>query len=227
MILANGRITATQRPDFPWGTTHTNSRDNSKIWKVDRPVTMNYEIPMDWHHIIPWKVLRNGWSALATSGQWDVLSEWADLWGLGNVPAVVTGMKNGALGAPDNDNMWNKLAWAEWNLVEGPRNANRAPGDDPGSDGLDAFEGIGIPNKVRSRSLILKSIYTKMRNWEMTTATIQATEVKPLLQDFQKLRPYKKSPISMFDPEVWVLVTEGRINKFGVADKHPTWKKKP
>lgn len=225
MILPNGRITATARPDFPWGTQHTNTRNNRRIWKADRPVPMNYQIPMDWHHIIPWKVLRNGWSALATSGRWEVLTAWAELWGLDDVPAIVNSMQNGTLGLPNNARMWNKLCWAEWNLVEGPTNGNRAAGDDPGSNGLDAFEGIGMPNNVRKRSLVLKSIYTQMRNWTMLTANITATQTKTLVQDFKRPRPYKKSPISMFDPKVWELVTQGRINRFGIADKHPTWKK--
>jgi hypothetical protein len=225
MILSSGQITATVRPNFPWRIQHTNTRDNRQIWKVDRPVPMSYEIPMDWHHIIPWRVLRNGWSALATSGRWEVLTAWAELWNLSNVPGIVNSMQNGNLGHPNNENMFNKLCWAEWNLVEGPTNGNRAPGDDPGSDGLDSFEGIGMPNNVRNRSLILKSIYTQMRNWEMNTANITASQAKLLLQDFKKLSPYKRSPISMFDPKVWVLVEQGRINKFGLADKHPTWKK--
>lgn len=225
MIQGNGQIITTLRPDFPWVIQHTNTRNNRRIWKKDRPVPMSYEIPMDWHHIIPWKVLRNGWSALATSGRWKVLTAWVELWGLNNVPGIVDSMQNGNLGAPNNANMWDKLCWAEWNFVEGPTNGNRALGDDPGSDGLDAFESIQMPNNVRNRSLILKSIYTQMRNWTLTTANITMPQEKTLLLDFKKLKSYTRSPISRFDPKVWKLVTRGRINKFGLADKHPTWQK--
>jgi len=225
MILNNGQITATERPGFPWDEEHTNTRNNKQIWKIDRPVPLNYEIPMDWHHIIPWRVLRNGWDALATSNRWEVLTEWVNLWNIINVPTVINSMQNGNLGAPDNAIMWDKLCWAKWNLVEGPTNGNRTPGDDPGSDGLDAFEGIGMPNNVRNRSLILKSIYTQMQNWTMITANITALQTKNLLNDFKKMREYKNSPISMFDPKVWKLVTIGRIDIYGNATNHPTWKK--
>jgi len=223
MILNNGTITATQRPDFPWNIKHTNTRDNSKIWKLDRPIPINYEIPMDWHHIIPWKVLRDGWSALATSGRWDVLKEWVNLWGFDEV-TIINNMRNGVLGSPDNANMWDKLCWAEWNIVEGPNNDLRI--DDPGSDDVDTFNGFRMPSNLRDRSNILQLIYTQMKGWDKTKGNISEKEAKPLLQSFKKLNSYKKSPISMFNPEIWELVAEGRINRFGLADKHPTWRKR-
>ena len=181
---------------------------------------------MDWHHMIPWNTLRDGWSALATSGRWEVLTEWVELWQLPNVPQIIRDMQQGNLGAPRNGQMWDKLCWSEWNLVEGPTNGNRASGDDPGGTGFDAFESARMPNNIRGRSQILKSIYTQMRNWQRTTATITAQQGRTLMKDFKALRRYKSSPIPRFDPSVWQLVTEGRINRYGVADKHPTWRKR-
>jgi hypothetical protein len=227
MIEKSGNIIVTERPAFPWNIKHTNTRDNRKIWEIDRPIPINYEVPMDWHHIIPWNVLRNGWSALATSRRWEVLRQWTSLWGLDdNVTTIVNNMQNGVLGPPINAIMWDKLCWAEWNIVEGPTNGNRMQGDDPGGEGLDTFEGYKIPNNLRDRSIILKSIYTQMKDWRSTTDNITKTDAKPLLKDFEKLKPYTRSPISMFSPKIWELVTPGRIDRFGQADVHPKWRKK-
>ncbi len=229
MILPNGQITANNRPEFAWHNTekHTNTRNNARMWKVDRPVPLNYEIPMDWHHMIPWKVLRNGWSALATSGRWDALQAWIDTWGLTNVPTIVASMRQESLAAPQNAAMFDKLCWAQWNLVEGPTNGNRAPGDDPGADGLDAFEGRNMPNNLRARSLILKAIYTQMRDWRIDKADVTEADAVALKNGFKNLLPYKQTPIPRFDPSIWALATQGRIDQYGVAElkKHPKWKK--
>lgn len=224
MITANGTITLTARPAFPWGTAHTDSKNNRKLWKTGRPVPLNYEIPMAWHHIIAWRYLRDGWSALATSQQWDAIFAWADCWKLDyDTGGLVDLMQAGALGAPHNSDMFDMLCWAEFNLVEGPSETNRT--DDPGSEALDPFEGLKAPSNVRNRTQTLKSIFTIIKPWAANKDDVSDKDAKNLIQDFKKLRTSSRSPISMFDPKLWELVAEGRHDKYGNASRHPTWKK--
>lgn len=224
MILADGTITATARPNFPWTDTHTATRDNDKLWKVDRPIPLNYNIPMAWHHMIPWRYLRDGWSALATSQRWKVLAAWIDTWNLDiATDTLIAAMQTGTLGTPNNATMYDKLCWNQLNLVEGPNGDCRT--DDPGSDKFDVFEGKAMSTNLRNRSQTLKSIFTVIKPWAPTFAGVTDKDAKSLIQDFAKLRTYNNTPISMFDPKLWVLQVDGKYDAFGNASRHPTWKK--
>ena len=226
-MLANGTFNATdQRPAFPWTTAHTNSRNNKRLWTVDRPVPLNYEIPMAWHHLIPWNKLRNSWSALAASGQWEVLLAWLKLTDIGAADTRIGEMQTGTLGTVNASAIETSMCWAQWNLVEGPKEDNRT--DDPGGDGFDNFGGIKFSSNVRSRSQILHQIYTKVSTWQVNTNTVSGADAKLLLGLFAQLKSYKNSPISLFEPKAWVIVNAGRIDGYGLTTsggRHPTWKK--
>lgn len=223
----NGTFNANDaRPNFPWPVQHTNTRDNNKIWVRDRPVPLNYEIPMDWHHMIPWNVLRDSWSALATSARWEVLEAWLGLLSVNDADQRLAEMKAGTLGPVDAQDITEKLCWARWNLVEGPYNGNRT--DDPGGDGFDDFAYLAMSSNVRARAQVLKSIYTTVKDWTYNDATLTKTGTKGLLADLGKVKAYKQSPIAMFEGKAWSLVDAGKIDKFGLTTsggRHPTWKK--
>ena len=225
MILANGTIVATVRPNFPWNVVHTETRNNRRIWRTDRPVPLNYSTPMDWHHMVPWNALRDGWSALASSGRWETITPWLVLLGVDDVATRVDEMTNNNLAMPHTQAIWEKLCWAKWNLVEGPNNTYRT--DDPGGDAVDSFGGINMTSSLRARSAAASSVYNKIGNWLPTLATLTADDTKNLKKEFADLKTYKNTPIHMFDAKTWVLEDEGRIDRFGLAinNRHPTWKK--
>lgn len=222
MILSDGRITIPSRPEFAWRSIkHTDTKNNRRIWTLDRPVPLNYDVPMAWHHIIPWKDLRDGWSALATSHRWEVLKKWIELLEVPDVNGTIKKMQSGTLSPSSGNSMLEKLCWAKWNLVEGPSNRT----DDPGSDALDVFNGARIPNNVRDRSNILNLIHGQIKLWNSTKSNIKENETRHLVANFSQLRKYKNSPISAFNPKVWVLVSESRRTASGSPLKHATWKK--
>ena len=221
----NGTFNATDaRPNFHWTDTHTNTRNNNKIWPLDRPVPLNYEVPMDWHHMIPWNILRNWWSALATSGRWEVLEVWMALALVEDLDTRLSEMQASNLGTVDALEITGRMCWAKWNLVEGPNNTNRT--DDPGGDAFDSFSGSKFSSKVRDRSQTLNQIYTRVSNWAYNNNTLSAGDGKSLISELEKLKPYKSSPISMFESSAWQMVNAGKIDKFGLTTsggRHPTW----
>jgi hypothetical protein len=235
----NGTFNATDvRPEFHWGkypppgtaatVQHTNTKNNRKIWSTDRPVDILYEVPMDWHHMIPWNVLRNSWSALATSKRWEVLEVWIGLIAVENAAQRLSEMKAGNLDNGEvQDDITERICWAPWNLVEGPNNTNRT--DDPGGDGFDAFSGSKFSNNVRSRSQILNQIYTQVKGWAYNEATLSADQCKSLVKSLGSLS--RNTPIVMFQDSAsaWEVVDPGKIDKYGLATppsgRHPTWRK--
>jgi hypothetical protein len=221
---ADGTFGATDaRPGFPWPVTHTSSRNNNKLWKTDRPVPLNYDIPMDWHHMMPWNAIRNSWSALVTSGRWEAIATWLGLLSDDDPETRLTEMKAGNLASIPAQDLTEKLCWAKWNLVEGPNNTNRT--DDPGGDGFDKFTTPKFSNNVRTRSQTLHSIYDLVRQWAADKSDVSDKDAKLLSEWFIAVRPYKSSPIAMFEPPAWTIVKDGKFDNFGNASRHPTWKK--
>jgi hypothetical protein len=224
MITADGTINLAARPASPGG--HTSTRNNMRLWRGDwRPVPLNYDVPMDWHHIIPWNTLRDGWSALCGSGRWEVIAEWLNLMDVADGRTRISEMRNNALAMPHTQDMHTRLCWSKWNLVEGPTNGNRT--DDPGGDDVDSFSGLKTSNGLRDRSQMLSLIFHVMRNWDSTLTNLTQADTRALLSYFVRLRPYKRTPIHLFDDKTWVLVDAGKIDRFGLAihNKHPTWRK--
>jgi hypothetical protein len=133
-------------------------------------------------------------------------------------------MQAGNLGAVDAQDITEQMCWAKWNLVEGPNNTNRT--DDPGGTAFDVFSGSKFSSNVRDRSQVLNQIYTRVRNWAFNANTLSAADGKSLLSELGKLKPYKNSPISMFEGSAWQVVDAGKIDKFGLTTsggRHPTW----
>jgi hypothetical protein len=212
------------RPGFPWQQlAHTESRNNSKLWKVDRPVPLNYSIPMDWHHMMPWNAIRDAWSAVITSARWDIVENWLGLLSVDDSGTRLQEMQAGNLGGNERDELSEKLCWAKWNLVEGPNNTNRV--DDPGGEGFDKFTTLKFSNSVRDRCQIVNSIYQTVRNWTVNKNDVSDSDAKALNGLFTSLRAYKGSPIAMFEPAAWVVEKDGKYDGFGNPSRHPTWKK--
>lgn len=216
------------RPDFAWpDVRHSSTKNNRRVWPLDRPVPLNYEVPMDWHHMIPWNTLRDAWSALAASQRWEVIEAWLNLLSVEDADQRLAEMKAGTLNTVDAEDLTEKLCWAKWNLVEGPTNGNRT--DDPGGEGFDNFSGLKFSNNVRDRSQTLNMIYSTARNWRADDTTLSPAATKGVLADLQKLKSYKNSPIPAFEGPAWAVVDAGRIDNFGLANppagRHPKWKK--
>ena len=66
---ADGSLTGT-RPAWAWNIAHTDTRDNAKIWpSLERPIPISYSMPMTWHHVLGWDILKKTWSSLAFSAR--------------------------------------------------------------------------------------------------------------------------------------------------------------
>lgn len=243
------------RPNWPWVDAHTETRNNRKIWKTDRPVPFNYSVPMDWHHIVPWNQLCAGWNrihGMATAVAdaidpaarrrqekniklaWDVLQSWLHAAGARDAARTIRQMKAGNYN--DQEDMAEKVCWAKWNLVEGPTNTYRTLtaedplGGDPGGDSCDPFS-CGSGN-LRARSLSLVAWAGELRTGNLAT-------LKTRLHAF---RSYRNVALQKFDVGVWerltgaryelfkrpIWVSEGRFDRFGNAtspNHHAKWRK--
>ena len=65
----DGTLTGT-RPDWAWTIAHTDTRDNHALWSdAERPIPIGYSMPMTWHHVLGWDILKKTWSSLAYSAR--------------------------------------------------------------------------------------------------------------------------------------------------------------
>ena len=65
----DGTLTGT-RPDWAWTIAHTDTRDNRALWSdAERPIPIGYSMPMTWHHVLGWDILKKTWSSLAYSAR--------------------------------------------------------------------------------------------------------------------------------------------------------------
>jgi hypothetical protein len=228
MLEPNGTITTNNRPDFPWEEKHTLTEDNLKLWKINRPVPISYHLNMDWHHIIPWSVLRNGWKTLAKSKEWDVLAAWMALFGsIDNANELLGRMKNSTLTGVEGDKIGAEICWPKWNLVEGPHNELRE--DDPGDKSMDTFTGIHVPNNLRKRCLLLMAVNTLLKSYSPpSTENTKQNQSKYLINAFRNMIPFRNTPITRFNPDLWVISKEVTIinNPNPLKIKHPHWKKR-
>jgi hypothetical protein len=216
------------RPAWPWNDAHTNTRNNTKLWKIDRPIPILYDTPFEWHHMIPWNMLRDGWSVLATAQRWETLTVWIGTLNVANPAGLISAMKVGALTGAQAGPLIDAICWAKWNLVEGPMHRT----DDPGAL-FDKFATRAASNNLRSRSQTLNLIFTALSNAVAAGAPALATPktTKSIADEFTKSRFNKNTAIQMFEPAVWEKLTEGKIDHNtglvvnALVANHPTWRK--
>ncbi len=215
-ISRDGTYSDSSRPKFCWDDKHTDTYalQHREPWRRSTYFPRGYEIPMAWHHMVPWPILREGWSALATLNRWDVLCAWMESL---EVSSPLIGQCIGAMADGryrDNIDLSEWVCWAKWNLVEGPEGDLRS--DDP-KDGraLDRFDYATMPDALRGRASIAVEIYGKLHtvithhNSPDTAAAEIQRACRKLLAQFRSLAG--QNNISMFDIRAWVKTEAGKF----------------
>lgn len=245
------------RPAWVWAEEgHTVIRNNRNVWQQDRPIPINYDLPLDWHHIVPWNQLRDGWNrihaitqesgaASNASGErqriaridkaWEVLRLWLHSAGLNDSREIIAQARNGNLNHADD--LAGRICWAKWNLVEGPTNTYRTltdrdpSGGDPGGDHCDPFyNGTG---NLRDRS----------QNLVAWASELASTNLEALLRRHSVFNAYRNVQLTRMNGATWERVmgdaylryqrlewvSEGRFDQYGAAtsaNHHPKWRKR-
>jgi len=253
-MTATGRL-ETARPAWPWPDPHTTVAGNRKLWLKDRPIPLNYDLPLDWHHIVPWNKLRDGWNRLhdyttaaalpdpradkervrnATKA-WEVLRLWLHAVGLDESKAIIAQFQAGNFN--DAIDSAGHICWAKWNLVEGPTNTHRTliaedpKGGDPGGDSFDPF--FHGSRNLSERSNALSA-------W---TGELAAAAPNKLNKRHAALCKLRNTPLAVLDPDTWdrlqgekyklykrpTWTSEGLFDDFDnakSANHHPKWRKR-
>jgi hypothetical protein len=180
----NGLIVNLGRPASPADWQHTETRSNRKIKNYPEGISSALSIEMGWHHMMPWNTIRDGWNNLIVNEHWNVLDSWCKH--LGFTDRIGPLLEN----AITRDDLKTSLCWSTWNIVEGPTNRT----DDPGEE-FDRFTAQKLPSNLRNRCLYIEQLFFELRKAEIDT--------KNVLKIFDNLKPYKKSPIHMFNFDEW------------------------
>lgn len=255
-MMKNGALQP-ERPAWVWaGEGHTVIRMNQKIWLKDRPIPMNYDLPLDWHHVVPWNQLRDGWNRVHAITQeppvvgnpgadrqrvarvekaWEVLRLWLHAAGLSDSKHIVAQARAGQLN--HQDDLAGRICWAKWNLVEGPTNTYRTlcdqdpVGGDPGGDNCDPFYNGSSGLRERSQSLVA---------WAGELASADLVALAKRLESF---KAYRNVQLPRMAAAIWERVegeayklykrpqwvSEGRFDKYDAAtsdNHHPKWRKR-
>lgn len=208
------------RPSEPKGWHRTNTKSSRWHWKANpQPVPSNHEVPMTFHHVIGWQRIWQMWNHLIIKNRWDVISEWAYLLQIDQED--VDAMQTVSLG--DVDPVVEKVCWSAWNMVEGPNGSNRT--DDPNltRQDLDFFT-FGGSSSARSRITELRALFSAMTVALKADANEDRAfdDLRKLFRSFRHLR---NRDIVQFDESMWEMVTPGKYDRFGNAERHTTWRK--
>jgi hypothetical protein len=148
-----------------------------------------------------------------------VIGEWAYLMGIDQDD--VDAMQRGNL--PEVDPVVEKVCWSAWNMVEGPAGSNRTDEPNLTKQDLDFFT-FGGSGSARSRVIELRALFHAMT----VALRADANEDRPF-DDLRKLlkanRHLRNGQIVKFDESMWEMVTPGKYDKFGNAERHTTWRK--
>jgi len=142
-IMANGAF----------GGNYPNERDNSPAgWQRSR---LAPDIDWKYHHIISWKTLRDTWQGLLMCQSWKALAFYVKALGIDDV-AMVNRLMSGALSYQDQAELFSRLSWPQWNIVEGP-----ADRDDEGGSDVDLFT-HGLIGTEPGRMAAIATLYRAM-----------------------------------------------------------------
>ncbi len=109
-----------------------NERDSVPFhWKRTQLVP---DISWKYHHIIPWQTLRDTWQALLMCDYWKGYVLYVKVIGVVSWGPLISRLMNAQMTQEDCDELYAKLSWPAWNIVEGP-----ADRDDEGGTDLDLF----------------------------------------------------------------------------------------
>jgi hypothetical protein len=209
----NGVVTS-DRGDEPGNWTHS----------VTRP-----QIPMTWHHTIPWNRLRDTWNGLVRAAYWDGVDQFLQLISAPNVATVINQIKAGALDG--RNELFTLLTWQGWNIVEGPGGAARLAGDDP-EDQLDNWSGLGMTSNQKSTLQAVKVLNLEMEAFVAATqngGVPSATQLKKITTALSTAKaPLRGKQPMPWNEDMWTKVTVGVVNKTAPAvwDRMPVYRRR-
>jgi hypothetical protein len=151
-------------------------------------------LPLALHHVIPWNLLRAFWNAMQSNNYWTPMAVYGSMVGVAQatMTGFTTGMKQSKFGDPiDLDE---KICWAPWNLVRGPRKRS----DDPGEELDDMQSSYGAAaNNQRIKFLIARG--TEMQR--LVAAMPREDAVRDLVESMK--RTLNRKRIMEFDRNIW------------------------
>jgi len=242
------------RPSRPSTYRHisTDIRRNPKLRWPNRPIPDNMEIAMDYHHIIPWNYLAQAWDALVYFECWDSLSLLLQISGIdkGEGDDILDQIKEDRFSG-DLDRLFSAIAWPTWCLVEGPRNRSDAVANRPDkfvgricpskvrSRSYLALEYLsnarlladlkeygGGAGAGLTQRITLDPSETRIPDSRPRKISIQLTKLDKSYRDIAKrIHALRPIPLHQFDPLMWTLVKDGKMDKFDNTLVQPLWKK--
>lgn len=219
-----------------------NERDSSPAGWVRS--TLVPDIDWKYHHIIPWEMLRDTWQGLLMCQGWKELAFYVEAVGVQR--SLVNRLMSRAMTYQDREDLFARLSWPAWNIVEGP-----ADREDEGGTELDIFHHglIGIEtlqmteiNKLhQAMSAFLqhfdRSAMMQARN---SNVSAQASTYDPqrgapenvsssrdlLMKALRSMTSYKTSRFIPYREDMWMTAVAGRVDsKIAVWTRKPRFKK--
>ena len=172
-------------------------------------------IEFSWHHTIPLENLTKMWNGLVKGSHWEAIDQYLQLIGMPMPAVVIKQIKAGRVQA--RDDLWQRIQWPSWNIVEGPGGKNRPKSDDPGSSFEKWYSG-SLSSNQRQVIYAVTSIYAAIRKIPMDAGskadpTISARLAKDLANAFKhnKSALRGKGPIK-WTSEMWTVDVAGRAH---------------
>lgn len=244
LLRNDGTIDGAARPGEPDDWSKTTTKKPFK-WPGTPPVAPNVQIPMTFHHIMPWNRIWRYWNVFVNAQEWDVLRAWSYLLGLDDVIDIYVELLgpsgaglNAGIGPLSKDDFETKLCWSTWNLVEGPgvRTKGRGALEDPG-EYLDLH--YKVSRKLAHRQNMITALDGYMANCERAAAAaavavppgrIPASSIRVVIKQLADMRSMRNEALTKFDPHMWRpakigsidsaqnVVLESRYDEFGLVE---------
>jgi hypothetical protein len=145
---------------------------------------------MIWHHVIPYSLMRNCWNVLASNHSGNAkaknaLQIYMQLLGIDRESGkeLIRTMANGTVGMDHHERIAKAVAYAPWNIVEGPKNRS----DDPGED-FDAYR-IGLFPSELNRHGKLKVLFNALKLFNDAIARLKFVIDDPFINVANELSP--------------------------------------
>lgn len=219
--------------DGAFAGTSPNERGNSpRDWARSELVP---NIKWKYHHVIPWEMQRDTWQALLMCQRWKELTNYVNA--IGADGSLVKRLQNKTMTFEDRDDLFARLSWPAWNIVEGP-----ADRDDEGGTDLDIFRHGLTSNQVKRMDHIyeLHEAMNKflepfdrkaMMKGRSSNSGAQASKyrpqagapeaslnsIDPLTAALKNMTSYKNSLFIPYCEGMWTITVEGRVNAKIVA----------
>lgn len=182
--------------------------------------TSDAEIPLAFHHICDWALLRDTWNRLIDDRHFGTICIWLYTSGFdvnniyyetdeAQTPALITRTimeGEDVQKVADPDEVHARITWSTWNLVEGPKEDTRA--DDLGNF-HDRFSNVrkGISELERADLTAPDRIYTIMSGLNLK----QAIPKKKALELSKALLSVNRgAKVIKFRPDMWINDKSGR-----------------